>query len=190
MQIKSRRRDYYDGLQRSLMDKTIRNVFKSHGSALFERDYRKLWGNDELFYNGPGFNIPTCGIGRLMHREYHFHTDNLDNLSRYHMTESIWFLARVSEVFETDFIPQRNFIGPVYQSRYNLYVDPIINAKGAENILRIEVMMDGNRSCMDIAVDLDLDFFFVRDWCSQLAEKGLVSKKERMPKNTDAGTSL
>jgi Uncharacterized protein conserved in bacteria with an aminopeptidase-like domain len=161
------------------IDRIVRNVMQSHTSTLVERPYRELWGNDETFYNGPGFGIPTVGIGRLMHREYHYHTDDLSHLDPYHMLESVWLLWRIVEVFESDFIPVRSYNGPLYLSRYGLYIDPTVDRKGAKNIERLQVLMDGERSCMDIADELEIDFYFVRDFCEKLADKNLISKIPR-----------
>lgn len=172
----------------SLADKIAANVFKSHTGTFLERDYRQLWGNDEMFYNGPGFEIPTLGVGRGMHREYHYHTDNLENMNTYHMLESIWLLWRIVEVFETDFTPVRTFEGPLYQSRYNLYVDPSKNRDAARKIEKMFVLIDGENSCMDIANILDIDFYFIRDYCRKMVDNKLITIKDRLPKSSDCGS--
>ena len=74
---------------RSLIDWTVENVFESHVPLYAKRAYRDLWGNDEMFYNGPDYLKPTMGIGRTMHREYHYNTDNLANFSAYNTKESL-----------------------------------------------------------------------------------------------------
>jgi aminopeptidase-like protein len=171
----------------SRMDHVIRNVVKSHTDTCIERPYRRLWGNDETFYNGPGFLIPTVGVGRGMHREYHYDTDNLENMSLYHMIESVWVLMRIAEVFESDYVPERAYSGPLYLSRYGLYVDPTVDKDGARNIERMQAMLDGKRSCMDIAQELGIDFYFARSFFDRMAEKGLLRKAARTPRPSDAG---
>jgi aminopeptidase-like protein len=181
------------GFQRSLqgdarIDHAVRNVLRSHASAAFERPYRELWGNDETFYNGPGFLVPTVGIGRAMHREYHYDTDDLDHVDHYHMLESLWLLRRIVEVLETDRVPVRRYDGPVYQSRFGLYVDPARDRGGARQVEKRQVLMDGERSCLDIAVALDEDYFVVREFAETLAAHGLVEWRERPPRVADQGT--
>ena len=182
------------GFQRSLqgnsrLDHITRNVMQSHTPTLVEKPYRNLWGNDETFYNGTGYQIPTLGIGRLMHREYHYDSDNLENLSRYHLQETSWVLMRIAEVFETDYIPVPNFKGPVYLSKYGMSAALTQDVPGwRENVERIQFLMDGEHSCMDMATLLDLDFFLIRDFCDQFADKGLVTKKPRPPRETDTGS--
>lgn len=172
----------------SRIDKVIKNIIASHASIFLERSYRSLWGNDETFYNGPGFYIPTVGLGRGMHREYHYDTDNLETMDLYHMVESAWILRRIAEVFETDFVPIRRYDGPLYLSRFELYVDPTEDRKGARNLEQMQALMDGERSCMDIADALNVDFFSVRELCDRMAEKGLIEKSPRLPRESDQGT--
>jgi len=182
------------GFQRSLqgnsrLDHITRNVMQSHTPTLVEKPYRKLWGNDETFYNGTGFQIPTLGIGRLMHREYHYDSDNLENLSRYHLKETIWVLMRIAEVFETDYIPAPTFKGPVYLSKYGMSAALAQDVPGwRENVERIQFLMDGEHSCMDMAALLDVDYFLIRDFCDQFLEKGLVTKKARPVRASDTGS--
>ena len=172
----------------SRMDHVTRNVLVSHLPTLLELPYRKLWGNDETFYNGPGFLIPTIGIGRGSFREYHYDTDNLDNLSLYKAEESAWILSRILTVFETDYVPRLTFSGPLYLSRYGLYIDPTVDREGARSLERMLALIDGERSCMDLATLLDADFFSVRAFCDSLESKGLSKRRPRPPKQSDAGT--
>ena len=182
------------GFQRSLQgnsrfDAITRNVMLSHTPTPVERPYRKLWGNDETFYNGTGYQIPTLGMGRLMHREYHYDSDNLENLSRYHLKETIWVLQRIVEVLETDYIPVPNFKGPVYLSKYGMSAALGFDVPGwRENVERIQFLMDGEHSIMDIAELLGLDFFLVRGFLDQFVEKGLATKKARPVKPSDTGS--
>lgn len=172
----------------SRMDVVVRNVFTSHLATYAQRPYRKLWGNDETFYNGPGFLIPTLGIGRTEFREYHYDTDSMENFSPYKAEESAWILRRITEVFETDYIPMINFKGPLYLSRYGLYIDPNQDPKGADNLERMLALIDGTRSCMDIAEILDTDFFFVRDFCNTLEDRGLAKRRPRPVHAKDSGS--
>ena len=172
----------------SRMDHAARNVLTSHTSIFLDRPYRQLWGNDETFYNGPGFLIPTIGIGRGMSREYHYDTDDFDHYSDYQTDQAVWVLARIAETLESDYVPRACFRGPLYLSRYGLYVDPTQDAKGAANIERMLALLDGRRSCLDIATALEVDFFFVRDFCDRLVKLGLAERHDRAPRPEDQGT--
>jgi len=172
----------------SRLDRIVRNVLASHSSQLIERPYRRLWGNDELFYNGPGFAIPTVGLGRLMHREYHYHTDDLEHLSLYHARESTWILSRIVEVLESDYLPLRRYQGPIYLSRYGIAPEFDPAPSDPEALNRLQCLMDGQHSCADLADRFGLDFFQLRRFCDHLAGLGLLEKAPRPPRPEDAGT--
>ena len=181
------------GFQRSLqgntrLDAIVRNVMVSHAPAHVEQPYRRLWGNDEMFFNGPSLLIPTLGIGRAMHREYHYDTDNLENMNVYHMVEAAWILRRIVEVLETDFVPVRKYVGPLCLSRYGLYVDPAVDRLAAGNLEKAQILMDGRRSCMDICAALGQDFFRFRDFVQAMVACGVVSVEQRLPRPQDCGT--
>ena len=106
-------------------------------------------------------------------------------MSMYHMVESTWIIKRIIDVFETDFIPQLYYKGPLYLSKYGLYVDPIKDRTGNRNLEKIQMLVDGQRSCMDIAAILDLDFYFVRDFLMKLKEKDLAKIKKYRRKDFD-----
>jgi len=171
----------------SLMDIVTENVLNSHASTMLKEDYRQLWGNDETFYNGPQFNIPTIGIGRGMHREYHYNTDDLENMSLYHMEESAWYLMRIIEVFESDYVPVLRYQGPLYLSRYDLYIDPVIDPKGHNNLERMQVLADGTRSCMDISNMLGIDFYYVREFFDKIFDVDLIERLDRKTQASDLG---
>ena len=160
----------------SRIDRITLNVMKSHTNTYLHKDYRKLWGNDETFYNGPGFHIPTIGIGRGMHREYHYNTDDLSNMSLYNMEDSCWVLMRIIEVFETDYVPLLQYNGPLYLSRYGLFLDPYQNREGYDALEKMQILANGKKSCFEIAEECGVDFFFVRNFFDRLIELGLSEK--------------
>jgi len=169
---------YQTSFQRnSTTDIAVKNVFQHHVKDHVSKPYRKLWGNDEMIYNGPGFHIPTVGIGCDRHEEYHFDADNLDMLNYSQLEECLKILEKIIEVFETNYVPVRKYKGPVYLSRYNLYIDPKIDQAGYDAIEYIQIMMDGKKSCLDIANELNVDYFFVHNFCEKLAQNGLIEKR-------------
>ncbi len=157
----------------SLIDCIVKNIFKNHLINYLEKPYRKLWGNDEMFFNGNSFMIPMIGIGRGMHRDYHHSSDNLENVDLYHLAESVWILRRIIEAFEKDFIPSLNYKGPLYLSRYGLE----FNVEIMKNIEIMQVLANGKNSCVDIALELDMDIFLVLNFFHKLNEKGLIQEQ-------------
>jgi len=158
----------------SILDRVMDNVFANHVKGGKELSYRGLWGNDEMFYNGCGFRIPSLGFACDMNNEYHYDADNPDMINVHQLEESVGILERIVDVLEDDYIPVPQFKGPLYLSRYGLYIDPKEDQKGYDNLEYIQILMDGKRSCLDIATDLNIDFSFVKKFCDTLLSKGLI----------------
>ncbi|MDA1188677.1 MAG: hypothetical protein O2854_03215 [Chloroflexi bacterium] len=57
------------------------------------------------------------------------------------------------------------------------YADALRNVylKGYASLEAVQILMDGKRSCLDIADELNIDFFFVHRFGLQLQQKGLIS---------------
>ncbi len=157
----------------TLIDQAIRNVLRSHQRELLSYSYRELWGNDEMFYSGPGFRIPVAGLGRLMHREYHFSSDNWENANFYHLKEATWILMRIIEVLETNAIPCLQYQGPLCLYSHGLYVDAQQNKGTYQALENIQILADGRNSILSIAEELKLDFFEVRNFFETLNKKNL-----------------
>ncbi len=165
----------YNGNSR--LDRAVANVFAHQVRNHIRRPYRKFLGNDEMFYNGPGFLIPTVGIGCDLHAAYHSSKDDFDSINWHQLTKGLELCKKIIEVLETDFVPVPRFRGPLYLSRFDLYIDPKVDQKGYDGLEHIQILMNGIRSCLDIAQELDIDFFFVRSFCERLLEKQLAERK-------------
>ncbi|MCK5544186.1 MAG: DUF4910 domain-containing protein [Desulfobulbaceae bacterium] len=161
----------------SIIDRIIQNVFGFYVPNHVTGGYRELCGNDEMFYDGCGYNIPTPGIIGAQHDEYHFDHDNLDILNVDQLKTAVEIIEKIISVFETDYVPVPLFKGPLYLSRYELYIDPKADHKGYNNLQNIQILMNGERSCFEIAWELEIDFFFVRHFCDLLYEKELLKRE-------------
>lgn len=160
----------------SAVDAATRNVLRHHyPSALPEFPYRGLWGNDEMFYDGPDFEIPSIALGRGKWVGYHTDHDNPEHCDPAQLQESLELLQRIAMMIEDDSIPTRTYRGPLYQSRYGIYIDPRVDRRGYDALQDIQRLMDGTRSCLQIAEALGVDFDFVHRFASTLSEHGLAA---------------
>ncbi|NVL90348.1 MAG: DUF4910 domain-containing protein [Desulfobacterales bacterium] len=158
----------------SLLDRVIANIFEHHVPYSTRNSYRELCGNDETFYNGPGFLIPTPSIICKIHPEYHFNSDNLDIVNINQLQFAVDIIKEIINIIETDYIPVPMFKGPIYLSRYNLYIDPQVDRKGYDNLEHIQLLIDGEHSCLEIAYELGIDYYCVKKFCDALSEKSLI----------------
>jgi aminopeptidase-like protein len=160
---------YIDFVTESVMKKTL--------SSHFSKDYRKLWGNDEIFYDGPDFRIPTIGLGRDRWDHYHTDKDDLENCDLDQLVESYDLLTQIVDFLENDYIPVRKYKGPLYLDRYGITFDSQGDPEGYSNIQKIQIMADGTMSISEISRALDIDYFFVFDFFETLFKNDLISKE-------------
>jgi aminopeptidase-like protein len=157
------------------IDKAVRNVLNKQEDGHTETRYRGLYGNDEMFYDGPGFDIPTVGLARYPFEHYHTEYDDIAHCDFDKLEESLDYLIAIVDVLERDFIPRRTYKGPLFLSRYGLYIDFKTNPAGYRQLQEIQILMDGERSCLEIADAIGADFGFVHDFVEKLCKLGLAS---------------
>ena len=162
----------------SLIDRIVRHVLTTHTDDFFEAEYRNLWGNDELFYDGPDFRIPTIGLGRDRFVHYHTDKDDPEYCDYDQLLESIAMLKKVVNIFENDKVVARGYRGPLYLSRHGLYIDPKIDRKGYRSLQEIQIEMDGKSSNFEIAERLGITYDFVDNFARELISRGLAEVAE------------
>jgi aminopeptidase-like protein len=165
----------FDG--NSYIDHIAGNILKHNEADSSEAPYRKLYGNDEMFYDGPDYRIPTLGMSRYPFANYHTELDDLEHCDFTKLEQSLTILQQIIDVFETDCIPTRTYKGPLYLSKYNLYIDPKFNPKGYANLQEIQILMDGTRSCLEIAQQLDISYTFVFTFVTKLCQHNLATNR-------------
>ncbi len=158
------------------LDRIAKYVMKRNLSNFREGAFRKVVSNDEMVFNGPGVNIPMISISRSPYPEYHTSEDNPDIISEENLIESKTLILEIINIIDRDYIPQRQFKGPIFLSGYGLWVDWRVNRRLNDNIEQIMLNLEGDRSVFDIADALDLEFSDVLDYVNKFLDKGLVIK--------------
>jgi aminopeptidase-like protein len=158
------------------LDKIARYVMKRKLNDFREGPFRRIVGNDEMVFNGPGINVPMISISRFPYPEYHTSDDDPGIISTENLIESENLILEILNIFDNDYIPKRNFKGPVFLSGYGLWVDYRTNKKLNENIEQIMLRLEGDKSVFDIAEELDMEFNDVLNYINKFLEKGLTSK--------------
>ena len=164
----------YSGI--SLVDHITEQCMKEKFEDFEKYPYRGLWGNDEMFYDGPGFKIPTIGLGRSNFKNYHLSSDNLSTINKKSLDGSLDLLKNIVIDFEASEIFKLKFKGPLYLNRYNLYIDPKKNRQGYRDLQRIQIAMDGKKSLDQIATELNVEKEFLLDFVEKLIQKNLIEK--------------
>jgi aminopeptidase-like protein len=151
--------------------------------------FRNKAGDDELIFEGPGYEIPTISVSRYPYDEYHTHFDDMSIIDQDRLEGSVEYVLNIIDIFEQDFIPVRNFKGvpSLASPKYDLYIDPgqpMISESPmmSENVRdfrdRVFRYLDGEHSVFDIAEQFDLEFDFVYDYLTKFHNKGLIDIAE------------
>lgn len=161
----------------SFIDSIVEHIF-SHNILKYEKySYRQLIGNDEMFYNGPYYNIPTVTLGQVVPPYYHSSDDNYDNIDFSKIEEYEKIIFDIIDVLETDYVPVLKYKGPLCLSRYNLYIDIRNNKDAYKHIEAMQILADGNISCFNIAMQIGASYSFVKNFFDALIGYNLAEKK-------------
>ena len=158
------------------LDRITRYVMKRKLSNFREDGFRKIVGNDEIVFNGPGVNIPMVSISRFPYPEYHTSDDNPSIISEKNLIISKNLILEILNILEHDYVPKRKFKGPIFLSGYDLWIDWRKNKKLNENIEQIMLRLEGDKSIFDITEELDMEFNDVLNYVNKFLNKELVTK--------------
>lgn len=195
-------------LQESYEKKGLINKYALHSMEKMQGPsksypYLSVLSNDEKIFNGPGINIPSVSVMRVdqearirekekrqkekglranglvwPYPEYHSHLDTTGTVNFLRAQETVEYLHRLSLVIDRDFIPKRKFKGPVFLSKYNMWIDWRKDYKLSENITWLMYCLEGDMTVFQIAEKLDLEFNDVVETLDQFYKNGLIEKEK------------
>ena len=163
------------------LDRVAKAVIKSRLKDFTVGPFRKIVGNDEMAFNGPGVDVPMISISRAIpgfphYPEYHTSDDTPAIISEDRLMESRDLVLKILDTIEQDYIPLRKFKGPVFLSGYGLWIDWRINKKLNQSIEQIMLRLEGSQTVFEIAQELGMNFEEVKDYIDKFVDKGLVEK--------------
>jgi aminopeptidase-like protein len=155
-----------------LLDRITAYVMQDLDHA--ERDFAAHPANDERVINGPGVNVPCISINRWPYDQYHTSDDNLDIIHEDKLGDAVDILEEIVRIFASNYIPIRTFRGPVFLSKHGLWVDWGENWELNRAIEKIMMRFEGQHSIFDIAEEVGLDYWVVRDYVEKFRAKGFI----------------
>ena len=160
----------------ALIDRAFLAVLAAHRRHGVERTgaFREVVASDEMVSNGPGFDIPTPSLTRWPYPEYHTSDDNPQIIRAENLQETLSVMLDVVDALERNYLPRRKFKGPVMLSRYGLWVDWRDNRQLNLALEKLMLMLDGNKSVIDISYELDLPFNEVIDYLDKMLAEDLI----------------
>jgi len=169
----------------TLIDRVAKYVLKKETPGFKEGEYLKVIGNDEKVFNAYGVNIPTISINRArdekrkIYPEYHTSADNLEAVNWKALEESKNIVLKIIDILDRNYVPVPTYKGPVFLSRFGLWVDwretPELNSA----VYDIMYSFDGKNSLFDVCEKFDLDFNMVYSYAERFHDNKLIEKKRK-----------
>jgi len=148
-------------------------ALRGMGAGFRNATFRSVIGSDETVFNDPAIGIPGLLLTTHPYDEYHSSADTPDKID-YEMIGRVQYaLLKTIEYYEKDFIPTRNFTGPLFRSKYG------IQSKGKQLNLSWDYLvygMDGEQNFTKMCVDLGLNFDHTIEHVESLIKDGIVSR--------------
>lgn len=167
------------------LDICASHILKNRVKAFREGAMSEIMSSDEKVFNGPGVNIPSINISRTgfwskgewPFPEYHSSADTPGIVKTEKLVEAKDIIMEILQALDTDYRPKRNFRGPLFLSRYGLWVDWRINRKLNLALDDVINSLEGDESVLRIASRLGIPYSELYGWLEKLYEKGLIKKK-------------
>jgi aminopeptidase-like protein len=170
-----------------LLDRIARYVLKSTGKPFREGAFADVVLNDEFVMNCPGVEIPSISLSRWPYQEYHTSDDSPAIIHEDMLQETANVVERIVRIFASNFVPKSLVRGPIFLSRYGLWVDWRINKKLNAALDHILARLNGQCSVFDIAERTSLDYWEVREYIEQFIERGLVEARPLPARDVQGG---
>ncbi|MBT3392128.1 MAG: DUF4910 domain-containing protein [Chloroflexi bacterium] len=155
-----------------LLDRITAHVLEN--AEHVERNFADFPPNDERVINGPGVNVPCISINRWPYDEYHTTDDNPDIIEEEMLQDAADVVEKIVRIYASNYIPKRTFKGPVFLSGHGLWVDWQENFALNRAIEKIMMSFEGQHSIFDIAQEVGLDYWVVREYVEKFRAKGFV----------------
>lgn len=181
--------------ERGLINKYALHAMRKYQGVAQSYPFLTVAANDEKVFDAPGVEIPSISITRVdqdsrlqaarsnnsimppPYPEYHSSLDDLNLVNEELVWNTVQTLYSIVQTLEADFIPVRKFAGPVFLSRYDLWVDWRKDPQIAEKLFWLMYELEGKGTVFQIAEKLGLDLERLVELLNKFYEYGLISKQ-------------
>lgn len=157
-----------------LLDRVARHVLTSTGRPFREGAFARVVVNDEFVLSCPGVEIPAVSLSRWPYDQYHTSDDMPAIVHEEMLQETTDVVERIVRLYASNFVPRSRVKGPIFLSRYGLWVDWRVNPKLNAAMDQIMARLDGRHSVFDIAEQAELDYWDARRYIERFIGCHLV----------------
>lgn len=150
-------------------------AFQIAGRPYRKAPFRSTIGSDETVFNDPLIGIPSILLTTHSKTwlDYHTDQDTPDKISFEKIEEMADMVIKIIEIAEKDYVPIRNFKGPLMRSRYGMQSPvPQVNL----NYDYLFYLMDGKKSLAEMCAEQELNFDTIYETFKKIEEDGKISR--------------
>ena len=157
--------------QNTKLDFATHCALQSMGKQYRKARFRSTIGSDETVFNDPKINIPGILLSRHPYKEYHTNKDTPDKINYEKIQETADYIIKIIDIYEKDFIPVRNFHGPLMRSRYGMQS---ISKQVNLNRDYFFYAMDGKKSLVELCGEYEMPFDVVYEEIKKIEADGKI----------------
>jgi aminopeptidase-like protein len=176
----------------SQTDLCLQSVLPDLDPRAYIGPYRGIIDNDERQFNSPGVRVPMLSLSRVEapkssgqppYPQYHSSLDTPSIVSQARLEASRNIVLGIIDAWEKNKYIINQFKGEIFCSGYGIWVDYRINPQGHKRLFEIMERCDGEHTLADIAQELRISFYSVREIIDQLLDNELITLSDT-PKPT------
>lgn len=160
--------------QKERINKCAYLALRGLGKGYRNGKFRSSIGSDEYVFNDPYLDTPGILITSHPYDEYHSSADTPDKIDETVLQDAQKFIIKTIEYYEKDFIPNREFVGPLHRNAYGL------QTAGKQLNLSWDYFlyaMDGEKTFSELCFDFGLNFEYMLEHVQKLIDAGEVSSR-------------
>lgn len=143
------------------------------GESYRKGEFRNTIGSDEYTFNDPLIGIPGILLSTWPYNEYHTNLDTPDKIDYNSIERMQKVLTSIIDIYEKDFIPVRNFKGPLMRSKYGIET-PSKQVNLSWDFFFYSI--DGKKSLVELCCDFGLNFDYVYKIMLRMEENGDIKR--------------
>jgi len=157
----------------SYIDFIINSILKDIEIA----NYIEYMSNDELVMSSPNIEIPTISFTRAPFKEYHTSGDNMSIINKESLKESFISIQKLLDILIMDYIPLQIVKGPIFMTRYNLWINEEENYDLLLKQHMILQYINGKHSVFEISLLVNIEFNDLLLFLEKLFDNELIEKR-------------
>lgn len=135
--------------------------------------FRSVIGSDETVFNDPILSVPGVMLSTWPYPEYHTSEDTPDKINYGSIEKMQKVVQKIIEIWDADFIPKREFVGPLMRSKYGIQsLDKKINLQWDYFIYSI----DGKKTLAELCCEHGLVFELTLPVMLAMEKDGYISR--------------